>query len=92
VPILGRGNVIDKRYASLLVTFGHKPENAGVEDFADNISRIEFTGDVINGSGVVERLTFDNCMLDGDLDLTQAGTCVFELRCTVDMLNKLRAM
>ena len=92
VPVLGRGRVITQREAVLLVTFEHKPECPTDEDFICSIARIEFQGEILQTDGSVERLVFDNCILDGELDLTEAGTCRFELRCTPHMIRRLMVM
>jgi hypothetical protein len=90
VPVLGRGLVITRREVALLITFKHRPKCATDEKFINSISRIEFRGDILQPDGAVECVYFDNCLLDGDLDLTDAGTCQFELRCPQEMLNRLR--
>ena len=89
IPILGRGNVIDKRYISMLVTFNHMPNTA--IDFG-TMESIAFTGDAVRQDGYIETLTFNNCLLVSDLDLTDSGACKFEIQCSKQMMNKLRQL
>ena len=92
VPVLGKGRVINERGAALLVTFKHRPEYSTDENAINRISRIEFQGDILQTDGAYAQVRLDNCLLDGDLDLTEAGTCQFEIRCSQETLDRLRAM
>lgn len=89
VPVLGRGNIIQKRYVSLLITFDHASKS--LVD-VESISRIEFTGDVLREDGKYITLSFDNCLLVSDLDLTSAGTCTFEVQCPENLIRQLLAL
>jgi hypothetical protein len=91
-PVFGRGRVINKRGAALLVTFRHKPVCPMDERFISCISRFEFQAAVLQSDASFERIRFDDCQLDGDLDLTGAGTCRFEIRCPPEVLDRLRLM
>jgi hypothetical protein len=89
LPVLGKGHIIKRRYANLLLTFDHKP-TAGIAD--DTLSGFSFEGDFICKDGKLERLMFPDCRLNGDLDLTATGKCEFEIECSNRMLSRLKEM
>lgn len=87
LPVLGKGRVITNRSAALLVTFAHKPR-FGVN--LASLSGFGFQGEVLRQDGVYERMVFDHCLLASDLDLTEAGECTFEIRCSAEQLKRIR--
>lgn len=88
-PILGKGRVIDKRSAVLLITFDQCME---AEINANDISGFAFEGDFIRLDGSYISMDFEHCMLCSDLDLTAAGQCRFELQCSPGQLEKLKVI
>jgi hypothetical protein len=90
--VLGRGRVVTNRSLVLLITFDHRPDCPTDDDFVRSITRFEFQGRGSRADGVEVELAFDNCLLDGTLDLTAAGECQFEVICTPRMLARLRGM
>jgi len=92
IPILGKGKVTRERDAALLLTFEHRPELKTDEAYLQTISRFEFQGDILRSDDVYEPFTFYNCLLDSALDLTEAGSCRFELGCSPETLNKLKTI
>ena len=89
LPTLGKGRVIKKRYASLLLTFDHEVSYS--LDF-QTVDSFLFQGDFLRKDGKLERLTFSRCCLLSDLDLTGSGQCEFEIECSNDMLHKLQLL
>lgn len=89
VPVLGKGSIITKREAVLLVTFEHRPK---FEVNERTISGFSFCGDFLTTDGSIIGLEFDNMQLIDNLDLTSSGRCNFELRCSMEMLDKLRKL
>lgn len=87
IPVLGKGRLITKREAVLLVTFEHCPK---FEVDERTISGFSFCGDSLTANGSIIKLEFDNMQLLDNLDLTSNGSCNFELRCSMAMLDKLR--
>nr|DAM31675.1 MAG TPA: hypothetical protein [Caudoviricetes sp.] len=87
IPVLGRGRVITDRSVTILVTFAHKPR-FGVN--LASLSGFGFQGEVLRQDGVYERMVFDHCLLASDLDLTEAGECTFEIRCSAEQLKRIR--
>ncbi len=92
IPILGKGNVITERGIALLITFQQKSEYSLDEAFIRGISAFEFQGDVLQSDGTMEQVFFSNCQLDSDLDLSDAGSCRFDILCPPEMIRKLMAM
>lgn len=89
VPALGSGKVIAGRHALLMITFAHK--DVRTID-ADTIDRIGFQGDLLRKDGRFERMNFGCCELNSDLDLSEDGTCEFSIRCSPEIIRKLRFM
>lgn len=87
LAVLGRGRVIRKWDTVLLVTFGHKPQLLLPMDM---LSGFGFQGDFLRSDGRYERLTFDRCLLDSDLDLTEGGGCSFIAECSDLMIRRLK--
>lgn len=77
-PILGKGKQIKKRDIVLLITYNHKPDILDI----DSIDRIEFSGDIVRSDGVRENIIFDTCIPAGEWDISQEGSCTFEVRCS----------
>lgn len=89
LPILGRGRVITNRYAVLLLTFEHRPELA-IDEYS--ISGLDFSGDCLRQDGGIETVRFSCLELMDDLDLTTGGSCAFGVRCSQEMIDRLRKL
>lgn len=89
IPILGKGSIVKNRNAALLITFNQQPCFEVVEN---ELAGFDFEGDFLRKDGIYEKLVFNNCLLDSDLDLTNGGQCRFELQCTQSMIDKLKTM
>ena len=89
VPILGRGRVIKRRYAVVLLTFDHAPT---IHRNLDSLSGFSFVGDFLRQDGIYTEMRFPQCFLLSDLDLTESGECTFEIPCSNELLQKLRKM
>lgn len=87
-PILGRGRIIRKWSLALLATFEHEPHAAAAD--TDGWDSIGFIGDFLRMDGKYEEIRLDHCLLQDDLDLTEAGRCTFEVCCSPEMLRRLR--
>lgn len=87
LAVLGRGRVIKRRDSVLLVTFNQQPH---LPLALDALSGFGFQGDLLRRDGRYERLTFDRCLLDGDLDLTECGECSFFVECSHSMICRLK--
>ena len=86
IPILGTGNIINKRMVTMLVTFNQKPNDvSGI----DTIELISFKSEVLRCDGRLVPITFENCLIVSDLDLTAEGQCTFEVACSESTLKML---
>ena len=91
-PVLGKGKVIDKRNLVLLITFDHAVDICIDGEMISRISGFSFCGDVIQQNGSYWQITFDRCLLEDDLDITDGGSCRFEVQCSQNLINELRRM
>ena len=67
IPILGTGNIINKRMVTMLVTFNQKPNDvSGI----DTIELISFKSEVLRCDGRLVPITVENGLIVSDLDLT----------------------
>ena len=89
IPALGKGRIITRRDAVLLITFEHLPK---FEVDERRLSGFDFEGDHMKPDGSLMNLKFDRIQLLGDLDLTASGSCTFDLRCSWEMLDRLKRM
>lgn len=89
LPVLGKGKVITKRAATILITFEHSPRFTA-DPMA--LNGFGFQGEVLRQDGAYEQIGFDHCLLVSDLDLTEAGECTFEIQCSQEQLRRLRAL
>lgn len=89
LPVLGKGKVITRRAATILITFEHNPRFT-----ADplTLNGFGFQGEMLRRDGIYEQIDFDHCLLVSDLDLTEAGECTFEIQCSQEQLRRLRAL
>ena len=89
IPVLGKGRIIRNRYVTILMTFDQRmkfePDTAKMDGFS-------FTGEVLRKDGSQERIVFNKCLLASDLDLTDNGSCTFEVSCSQDMLKTLQLL
>ena len=86
LPVLGKGRVITNRSAALLITFEHKP---GFNVNLESVHGFGFQGKVLRQDGIYENVVFAHCLLASDLDLTEAGECTFEIRCSAEQLKRI---
>ena len=62
------------------------------DEMISRISGFSFCGDVIQQNGSYWQITFDRCLLEDDLDITDGGSCRFEVQCSQNLINELRRM
>lgn len=89
VPMLGRGRIIKRRYAVVLLTFDHAPT---IHVNLKSVSGFSFVGDFLRKDGVCAEMRFPRCLLLSDLDLTASGECTFEIPCSNELLKRLQRM
>lgn len=89
IPALGCGRFIKKRLVTMLLTFDHRMES--VLDI-EEATGFDFQGDFLRKDGALECIQFSHCLLASDLDLTDGGTCTFEVECSPAMMKKLLEM
>lgn len=92
IPVIGRGKVINRRNVVLLITFQHAAEVEPDENLLFKISGLSFQGDVLMENGSYKQVCFNRCLLEDDLDITEGGSCRFEVQCSQELLNELRRM
>ena len=84
------GNVILKRYASILVTFDHRKVNMPLPWEA--VDGVGLQGEFLRKDGKYEIFDFSHLLLASDLDLTADSECEFEIQCSDETMAKLRRM
>ena len=89
VPVLGNGQIIKRRVLTLLLTF-NQAMKCPVD--IENVTGFGLRGDFLGRDGKYRELTFSRCLLASDLDLTDAGSCTFEIVCSPEMMKQLRTM
>ena len=89
IQALGSGRLIKKRLATMLLTFDHRLESTMDIETATGF---DFQGDFLRKDGVLENIRFSHCLLASDLDMTEGGTCTFEVECSPEMMKKLLSM
>lgn len=89
VPILGKGRIIDAKSIVLLITFDH---SSVAEMDLNDLCGFSFCGDAILNDGTFKKITFKNCILNSDFDLTDGGNCEFMVQCSANMMRELKGM
>ena len=84
------GHIIQRRYASILVTFGHRKVNMPIPWEA--VDGVGLQGEFLRKDGKYEIFDFSHLLLASDLDLTADSECEFEIQCSDEMMAKLRRM
>ena len=84
------GDIIQRRYASILVTFDHRKVNMPLPWEA--VDGVGLQGEFLRKDGKYEILDFSHLLLASDLNLTADDECEFEIQCSDEMLEKLRRM
>ena len=84
------GDIIRRRYASILITFDHRKVNMPIPWEA--VDSIGLQGEFLRKDGKYEVFDFSHLLLSSDLDLTAGGECTFEIECSDETMEKLRRM
>ena len=89
MAVLG-GDIIRRRYASILITFDHRKVNMPIPWEA--VDRVGLQGEFLRKDGKYETFDFSHLLLASDLDLTADGECEFEIQCSDETMAKLHRM
>ena len=84
------GDIIRRRYASILITFDHRKVNISLPWEA--VDGVGLQGEFLRKDGKYEIFDFSHLLLASDLDLTADSECEFEIQCSDEMMSKLRRM
>ena len=84
------GDIIRRRYASILITFDHRKVN--MPHPWEAVDGVGLQGEFLRKDGKYEIFDFSHLLLASDLDLTADSECEFEIQCSDEMMAKLRRM